>query len=56
MVQGSGQPAVPVEVTGADQVEVKSLGVVIQFERNPVGEVASLVLRQGGQTLRGPRH
>jgi serine-type D-Ala-D-Ala carboxypeptidase/endopeptidase len=55
VVQGSGQPPVPVEVTGADQLEVKPLGVVINFERNAAGQVAGLVLRQGGQTLKGAR-
>jgi CubicO group peptidase (beta-lactamase class C family) len=55
MVQGSGQPAVPVEVTGPDRIEVKALGVVIQFERDAQRAVTGLVLQQSGQTLKGAR-
>lgn len=55
VVQGSGQPAVPVEVTGPDRIEVKALGVVIQFERNAQKQVSGLVLQQGGQTLKGDK-
>jgi hypothetical protein len=46
---------VPVEVTGPDRVEVKALGLVIQFERDAQRAVSGLVLQQGGQTLKGPR-
>jgi hypothetical protein len=55
VVQGSGQPAVPVEVTGPDRIEVKALGVVIQFERDAQRAVTGLVLQQSGQTLKGAR-
>ena len=54
-VQGSGQPPVPVEVTGPDRLEVKALGVVIQFERSAQHQVSGLVLQQGGQTLKGSK-
>jgi D-alanyl-D-alanine-carboxypeptidase/D-alanyl-D-alanine-endopeptidase len=55
MLQGTGQPAVAVEVTGKDRIEVKAVGAVVEFERDAAGHVLAAVLRQNGQILRGPR-
>lgn len=53
MVQGSGQPAIAAEVTGTDRIAIKSVGAVVEFERDAEGKVAAAVLLQGGQKLRG---
>jgi hypothetical protein len=55
MIQGTGQPAIEATVTGPDRIEVVRVGAVIDFERGADGKVVAAVLRQGGQTLRGPR-
>jgi len=55
MLQGTGQPAVAVEVTGPDRIEVKAVGALLEFQRNDKGEVAGATLRQGGQVLAGPK-
>ena len=55
MVQGSGQPAIAAEVTGADRIEIKAVGAVVEFERGADGKVVAAVLLQGGQKLRGAR-
>lgn len=55
MVQGSGQPAIAAEVAGTDRIEIKTVGAVVEFERDAQGKVVAAVLLQGGQTLRGAR-
>jgi CubicO group peptidase (beta-lactamase class C family) len=55
MVQGSGQPAIAAEVTGPDRIEIKTVGAVVEFERDAAGKVTAAVLLQGGQRLRGSR-
>lgn len=55
MVQGSGQPAIAAEPTGPDRIEIRTVGAIVEFERNAAGRVAAAVLRQGGQVLRGER-
>lgn len=55
MVQGTGQPAIAAEPTGPDRIEIREVGAVVEFERDAAGRVVAAALRQGGQTLRGPR-
>jgi len=55
MVQGSGQLAIAAEVAGTDRIEIKTVGAVVEFERDAQGKVVAAVLLQGGQTLRGAR-
>jgi hypothetical protein len=55
MVQGTGQPAIAAEVTGADRIEIKAVGAVVEFERNAAGQVTAATLKQGGQVLRGAK-
>lgn len=55
MMQGTGQGAFPVQVTGNDQVENTAVGVRVQFRRNDKGVVIGLVLMQGGQTLQADK-
>lgn len=54
MVQGSGQPAIVATVAGTDRIEVPAVGAVVAFERDAGGRVVAAVLKQGGQSLRGP--
>ncbi len=54
-VQGTGQPAIPAELTGTDTIEIKAVGAVLEFKRNAAGQVGSAVLRQNGQVLEGKR-
>lgn len=54
-VQGSGQPAIPAELTGADTIAIAAVGAVIEFKRAATGRVVSAVLKQGGQVLEGLR-
>ncbi|MEH0168455.1 serine hydrolase domain-containing protein [Roseateles microcysteis] len=55
MVQGTGQPAIAADVAGADRIEIKAVGAVVEFERDVSGKVAAAVLKQGGQVLRGAK-
>lgn len=55
MVQGTGQPAIEVQVAGKDRIEIRQVGAVVEFERNAAGQVTTAVLQQKGQTLQGPR-
>jgi CubicO group peptidase (beta-lactamase class C family) len=55
MLQGSGQPAFAVEVTGADRIEVESVGAVVKFNRDAKGAVVGATLLQGGAVLEGIR-
>jgi hypothetical protein len=55
MVQGTGQPAIAAELVGADTIEIKAVGAVVEFKRNAAGQVSSAVLRQGGQVIEGQR-
>ncbi|MBV8033792.1 serine hydrolase [Roseateles sp.] len=55
MVQGSGQPAIAAEPVGADRIEIKVVGAVVEFERDAAGQVVAAQLRQNGQVLRGAR-
>ncbi|MDI4634640.1 beta-lactamase family protein [Pelomonas sp. V22] len=55
MLQGTGQPAFAAEVTGKDRIEIRSVGAVIEFERDAAGHVVAAVLKQGGQVLRGAK-
>jgi serine-type D-Ala-D-Ala carboxypeptidase/endopeptidase len=53
MTQGTGQIAIPAEVTGPDRVEHAGIGAVIDFQRDSQGKVTGLTLRQRGQVLPG---
>lgn len=53
MLQGTGQPPIAAEVAGKDQVEIKQVGAIIEFERDAAGKVVAAVLKQGGQVMRG---
>lgn len=55
MVQGSAQSAIAADVTGPDRIEIKSVGAVVEFERDAGRRVIAAVLLQGGQRLRGER-
>ncbi len=54
-VQGTGQQRIAVVAVARDVVLAESVGAEISFERDAAGAVIALVLRQGGQTLRGAR-
>jgi len=54
-VQGTGQQRIEVVAVARDVVLAESVGAEISFERDESGRVIALVLRQGGQTLRGVR-
>lgn len=54
-VQGTGQPPIEVAAVEKDVFVAESVGAEIAFERGPTGAVASLVLKQGGQNLRGEK-
>ncbi len=53
MTQGTGQIAIPAEVSGTDRVEKPTVGGVIDFQRGSQGKVSGLTLRQRGQELPG---
>lgn len=53
MTQGTGQMAIPAEVTGPDRVEHADMGAVIEFQRDGQGKVTGLSLRQRGQVRQG---
>ena len=53
MTQGTGQIAIPAEVSGTDRVENPTVGGVIEFQRDSQGKVTGLTLRQRGQVLPG---
>ena len=53
MIQGTGQIAIPAEVSGPDRVENATVGGVINFQRDSQGKVTGLTLRQRGQVLPG---
>ena len=55
MVQGSGQGAIAAEVVGADRIEMKAVGAVVEFERDADKRVIAAVLLQGGQRVRGAK-
>ncbi len=55
VVQGSGQPAIPAEVSGEDRIAIPAVGAVVSFERDAAGQVVAAVLQQNGQRLRGPK-
>lgn len=52
-VQGTGQGAIEIVPIAKDVFVAESVGAEISFERDQVGKVIALVLKQGGQTLRG---
>ncbi|KRA52185.1 hypothetical protein ASD77_10855 [Pseudoxanthomonas sp. Root65] len=54
-LQGTGQPALPVQAVAPDVFVMDAVGAEIRFERDTAGKVTALTLVQGGQTLRGER-
>lgn len=54
-VQGTGQPALAVDMADKDVFVAPSVNAELQFERDESGAVVAVTLRQGGQTLRGAR-
>jgi hypothetical protein len=52
-VQGTGQGPLEVLPVAKDVFVADSVGAEITFERDAGGKVVALVLKQGGQTLRG---
>jgi CubicO group peptidase (beta-lactamase class C family) len=54
-VQGTGQGPLEVLPVAMDVFVADSVGAEITFERDGAGKVVALVLKQGGQTLRGVR-
>ncbi|MCH6484788.1 serine hydrolase [Pseudoxanthomonas sp. LH2527] len=54
-LQGTGQPALPVQAVAPDVFVMDAVGAEIRFERDAAGKVTALTLVQGGQTLRGER-
>jgi CubicO group peptidase (beta-lactamase class C family) len=52
-VQGTGQGPLEVLPVAKDAFVADSVGAEITFERDAGGKVVALVLKQGGQTLRG---
>lgn len=55
LVQGTGQPALPVDAAGPDIFVAPAVGAEFRFERDAGGHVVTLELRQAGQVLRGAR-
>lgn len=55
LVQGTGQPALPVEAAARDVFVVPAVGAEFRFERDAGGRVVAIELRQAGQVLRGAR-
>ena len=54
-VQGTGQPALPVQAVERDVFVMEAVGAEIRFERDAGGKVIALALKQAGQTLRGEK-
>ena len=54
-VQGTGQPALPVQAVQRDVFVMDAVGAEISFERDAAGKVVALTLKQAGQQLRGER-
>jgi len=55
-VQGTGQPALPVQAVKRDVFVADAVGAEIRFERDATGKVVALTLKQAGQQLRGERN
>jgi len=53
--QATGQGAFRLDHSGNDRFSASAFGVEIQFNRNAKGEVQTLTLYQGGQSLSGKR-
>ena len=53
--QATGQGAFALQAAGKDVFRADAFGIEIRFSRGADGAVAALVLKQGGQTLQGPR-
>ena len=54
-IQGTGQPALPVQPVERDMFVMDAVGAEIRFERDASGKVVALTLKQAGQQLRGER-
>lgn len=54
-IQGTGQPALPVQAVAPDEFVMDAVGAEIRFERDAAGKVVALTLKQAGQQLRGER-
>ena len=54
-IQGTGQPALPVQAVERDVFVMDAVGAEIRFERDATGKVIALTLKQAGQQLRGAR-
>ena len=54
-IQGTGQPALPVQAVARDVFVMDAVGAEIRFERDAAGKVIALTLKQAGQQLRGER-
>ncbi|MBD9478257.1 serine hydrolase [Pseudoxanthomonas sp. PXM02] len=54
-IQGTGQPALPVQAVERDVFVMDAVGAEIRFERDAAGKVAALTLKQAGQQLRGEK-
>ena len=54
-IQGTGQPALPVQAVERDVFVMDAVGAEIRFERDAAGKVIALTLKQAGQHLRGER-
>jgi len=54
-IQGTGQPALPVQAVERDVFVMDAVGAEIRFERDAAGKVIALTLKQAGQQLRGAR-
>lgn len=55
-IQGTGQPALPVQAVERDVFVMDAVGAEIRFERDAAGKVIALTLKQAGQQLRGARN
>lgn len=55
-IQGTGQPALPVQAVERDVFVMDAVGAEIRFERDNAGKVIALTLKQAGQQLRGARN
>jgi|GEM_PF-6425840 len=53
--KATGRAAFLLQYGGEDRFNAPAFGIEIGFKRNKTGEVESLILRQGGQTLSGKR-
>ncbi|MBL8255800.1 MAG: serine hydrolase [Pseudoxanthomonas mexicana] len=54
-IQGTGQPALPVQAVERDVFVMDAVGAEIRFERDAAGKVVALTLKQAGQRLRGEK-